>query len=723
MRRLCLFSGGFAAAAAGYLWLLDGAPWVVIAAAAALCALLFALRTNLTRRAAICLLGVAIGLCWCRGYETLRLQPLERYDGRTLPIAAQAQDSAQKTAYGFSVDARVQFGGRSYPAVLYFDEPDGEITPGDWLQCEAKLTDARQKLERGNVYDSSRGVLLSAGCRGALHVSPGSVPVALWPALLAERLRAAISAAFPADTAGFLQALLLGDKTALSYAERNELSIAGIYHAVAVSGMHVSILLGMVLLLCGGNHRLAAALGIPVIVFFILMTGAPASAVRAGVMQTLLLCAPLGLQLSFASTAGIILFAGGVYRSLTCRRTLQKLLQRHTPPAWLLRAMLAAFSCTVASMVFALPVTAAQFGELSLAAPVVNVLCLWMLSVVFCGGMLTGLLALAWPVGAAIPAWVLSWPVRLVQGIVHAAARVPFAALYLDNGYLITAAVFLYGLALLLALRPGWVRPWQAALAAVVVTGCCMGLSCLDYRLPESSFTMLDVGQGQCLVYRAGDSVSVIDCGGQEDVSGETAARYLLARGVRQIDRLILTHDDADHCNGVRQLLRRVRVGTILLPAGMQTSAVRAQLLLAAAQAGVPVREVARDLPLPVPGGMLTVFAPVGDAEADNNGLCVLAACGKCDILVTGDLPEQAEYRLLSTHELPHVTALVAGHHGAKTSTSQTLLRAVQPQAVLISAGADNRFGHPAAGTLARIRRAGAAVYRTDVSGTITIRG
>ena len=398
MRRLCLFSGGFAAAAAGYLWLLDGAPWVGIAVAAALCALLFALRTNLTRRAAICLLGVAIGLCWCWGYETLRLQPLERYDGRTLPIAAQAQDSAQKTAYGFSVDARVQFGGRSYPAVLYFDEADGEITPGDWLQCEAKLTDARQKLERGNVYDSSRGVLLSAGCRGTLHVSPGSVPVALWPALLAERLRAAISAAFPADTAGFLQALLLGDKTALSYAERNELSIAGIYHAVAVSGMHVSILLGMVLLLCGGNHRLAAALGIPVIVFFILMTGAPASAVRAGVMQTLLLCAPLvrrendpptsicaallvllaqnpwsllnvGLQLSFASTAGIVLFAGGVYRSLTCRRTLQKLLRRHTPPAWLLRAMLAAFSCTVASMVFALPVTAAQFGELSLAAP------------------------------------------------------------------------------------------------------------------------------------------------------------------------------------------------------------------------------------------------------------------------------------------------------------------------------------------------------------------
>ena len=66
---------------------------------------------------------------------------------------------------------------------------------------------------------------------------------------------------------------------------------------------------------------------------------------------------------------------------------------------------------------------------------------------------------------------------------------------------------------------------------------------------------------------------------------------------------------------------------------------------------------------------------------------------------------------------------LVAGHHGAATSTSEALLRAVRPEAVFISAGADNRFGHPAAQTLARIRQSGAAVYRTDLSGTIIIRG
>ena len=213
---------------------------------------------------------------------------------------------------------------------------------------------------------------------------------------------------------------------------------------------------------------------------------------------------------------------------------------------------------------------------------------------------------------------------------------------------------------------------------------------------------------------------SVIDCGGQEDASGETAARFLLARGVTQVDRLILTHFDADHCNGVRQLLRRVRVKTLYVPDVSPENNLRTKILFAAAQAGAEIRFVTNDLTLP--DGM-RIFAPTGSAEESNTGLCVLAAGEKYDILVTGDLSEQAEYRLLSTHALPRAAVLVAGHHGAASSTSEALLRAVKPEAVLISVGADNRFGHPADETLRRIEKAGAAVFRTDLSGTITIRG
>ena len=749
MRRLCLFSGGFAIAAALYLFLLHDAPGVLLAALAAVCALLFLLRRPLARRAAVCVLGLLAGLAWCRGYEALFLRPFEALSGKTAVFSAQALAAPQETIYGRSVSARLALDGKSCTAVLYFDEADGEILPGSRLSGTAKLTTAQEKHARGNDYDRSRGVFLTASCRGPLHTEPGQASIWLAPAMLAERLRAAIRAAFPSDTAGFIQALLLGDKTGLSYEDKNDLAIAGIYHAVAVSGMHISILLGMILLLCGGNHRLAAALGLPAAAFFIVMTGAPASAVRAGVMQALVLCAPLvrrendpptticaallvllaqnpwallnvGLQLSFASTAGIVFFAGGLYRSLSENRLRSRLLRPKNVLSSLLRAMLTALCCTISSMVFALPITALQFGTVSLAAPVVNVLALWMLSIVFCGGLLTALLALALPAAAGVCAWALSWPVRLVLLIVRGAAKLPFAALYLENGYLIAAAVFLYGLALLLALRPRAVRFWQAAAAALLVTACCMGLSCADYALPDASFSMLDVGQGQCLVSRSGKSVSVIDCGGQEDASGETAARFLLARGVTQVDRLILTHFDADHCNGVRQLLRRVRVKTLYVPELSPENGLRTKLLFAAAQAGTEIRFVTDDLTLP---DGIRIFAPTGSAEEPNAGLCVLAACEKYDILMTGDLSEQAEYRLLSTHDLPHAAVLVAGHHGAAASTSEALLRAVKPKAVLISVGADNRFGHPADETLRRIAKAGAAVYRTDLSGTITIRG
>lgn len=158
-------------------------------------------------------------------------------------------------------------GRKSCTAVIYFDEADGEILPGSLLSGTAKFTTAQEKHLRGKDYDLSRGVFLTASCRETLHAKPGRASVWLAPALFAERLRAAIQSAFPSDTAGFVQALLLGDKTGLRYEDQNDLAIAGIYHAVAVSGMHVSILLGMILLLCGGNHRLAAALGLPAAVF------------------------------------------------------------------------------------------------------------------------------------------------------------------------------------------------------------------------------------------------------------------------------------------------------------------------------------------------------------------------------------------------------------------------------------------------------------------------
>ena len=100
--------------------------------------------------------------------------------------------------------------------------------------------------------------------------------------------------------------------------------------------------------------------------------------------------------------------------------------------------------------------------------------------------------------------------------------------------------------------------------------------------------------------------------------------------------------------------------------------------------------------------------------------MCVLATAEEYDILITGDLNETAERLLLRQYALPDVELLVAGHHGAKTSTSQLLLDAVRPETVAISVGEGNLYGHPHVETLERLQKMGVQVCRTDLMGDLT---
>ena len=169
MRRLCLFSGGLALAAALYVYAAHAAPWPLLLGLAVLCGGLFLLRKAGTRRAAVCVLGLLTGFAWCRGYEALFLRPLERYAGQELPFAAEALAAPQQTTYGQSCEVRLKLGGQSCTAVLYFDEADAD-RPGDTLSGLARITTAQERLRRGSDYDISRGLLLSASCRGTLHI-------------------------------------------------------------------------------------------------------------------------------------------------------------------------------------------------------------------------------------------------------------------------------------------------------------------------------------------------------------------------------------------------------------------------------------------------------------------------------------------------------------------------------------------------------------------------
>ena len=115
----------------------------------------------------------------------------------------------------------------------------------------------------------------------------------------------------------------------------------------------------------------------------------------------------------------------------------------------------------------------------------------------------------------------------------------------------------------------------------------------------------------------------------------------------------------------------------------------------------------------------ITLYAPVtGGGDSNEQCLSVLCQANGWEALLTGDMPLETEELLVAREDLPQVDLLVAGHHGSKYATSETLLAAVDPDAVAISVGYNN-YGHPTPETLGRIQAQGAAVYRTDYEGHI----
>ena len=712
------------------------------------------LRSHRTRKLRPALLGLCAALFWCALYRAAVVSPIGAFcREEEREITAEATEYPTSSRYGSAVLVSVRDGARNIPAVLYYQE-DTQIIPGDELSCTAKVRAASPDSLGRDEYYASRGVWLTASCRGALTVRHGGASLRYFPQYAARRLKDAVSAVFPADTAGFMTALLTGDKQGLSYRQKNELSLSGIYHVVAVSGMHVSLLAGLVMLLCAGKRKRAALLGLPLVWFFVLLTGANASSVRAGVMQTVLLLAPLarretdpatafsaaltlllfenpwalrnvGLLLSFASTGGILLFSGPLFRAVVESNAFCRLKDGHPNVSRALERGVTALCCSIAANVFSLPICAYYFKLLSVSGFLTNPLLLWLVSLVFSIGLPIAALAVFLPGLAAGPAWVLGFPVRGILWVVQEISKLPYGAVSLENAYAFFFAVFFYAALWLLCLWPKRIRAGAAVLTMAGTFALCMGLAALDYQSPAFTFTALDVGQGQCLVYTADGETSVFDCGGVQDESGELAARYLRGSGVFSAERLILTHLDADHCNGAAQLLSRVKIETLYLPAGAKTagSALLDGILRQARQRGTAVEYVEEDLEFRTANGGVSIFAPFSVQSGNDGGLCVLASQGKYDILVTGDLSTLAEYRLLSTHELKDIELLVAGHHGAKTSTSEALLRETGAATVVISVGAGNSYGHPASQTLSRIEAAGADIYRTDTMGTIVIRG
>jgi competence protein ComEC len=548
-----------------------------------------------------------------------------------------------------------------------------------------------------------------------------------------------IAALFPQPEAGLLLGLALGDDSRLDPGLVRDFKATGLGHLLVVSGENVAMVLAPVL-------ALAAALGLSrvprlllasgVVGFFVVLTGAEPSVMRAGVMAGLALFGAflgrpggaagtlsgavlillaldpalvwaIGFQLSVAATAGMVALASPIAARL---RFL---------PGWLALAT----GATLAAQIAVTPVLLYHFHEVPLVTLPANVLAFPAVSPALLLGLAAATTGLVVPGLGRVLAGAALVPMRYLELVADRLASAPVPWITSSAGL----ATIVIGVPLVVAVawwfRSGRRPPRLAMLAGVALLPLVVWASALRAGPPEGlTVRFFDVGQGDAALVTSPGGVAILVDGGPES---DQVATELAALGVKRLDVVVATHPHADHVAGLPAVLSRIPVGLVLDPGCPSDSIDEAEMLQVIEDEGIPVRAPRVGEALLVGDLRLEFLAPsscwTGTASDPNNDSIVFRlSLGDNTVLFPGDTEEPAQELILAGGADLDVDVLKVPHHGGGTST-QAFLDATRPEVTVVSVGQPNDYGHPVPAVLGWLRAAGAAVLRTDRLGDIII--
>ncbi len=618
--------------------------------------------------------------------------------------------------------------GVSVEASLRLQRPRGPQNPGEF--------DRRAYLRR-------KGILLTAGCRSPRLVRIGRAslphPFSAYRHVLERRLRSDAGA-----DSGLLLAVLLGERGLLTTGQRDALSRSGLFHLVALSGLHVGLLLVLLALvahLAGIPPAWRDVSGLCLLIVYGLLASASPSLVRALFMAGIFLAACLlarpqgalyawsvslaalliwnpawildtGFQLTFAATLGII----GLWNAMPAHFAMEG------AAGWITRLLWVGFSAQLST----LPILALDFHRISplgwLATPLASVPI-----------MAIQVLGLPYILGLAFVPGVhqvlgkgLALSARIFMVLPTRLGAAGWGSIFIPRPALVWTVLFVAGLCALAVpgrrRRAGWV------LATVAVVGA-WTLPWLRPRLPDPSVVVLDVGEASCQVF-CRDGRTILFDAGTPMMRGTSSARtviepFLAAAGRRRVDGIVLTHWDSDHSGATPDLLRDLDVGFVAYPATDPPSRGLPGFIARTARSeGVSLIPLRTSDTLRVGAFRAEILHPDPDRpESSENDRCLVARIreGGRTFLVTGDIEADAERHILEGGLIRPVFGEIVPHHGSATSSTPPWVQASSPRAAFFSVGRANRFGHPAQSVLQRYIRIGSSIFRTDRDGALLV--
>lgn len=553
-----------------------------------------------------------------------------------------------------------------------------------------------------------------------------------------------IENSFPESLAVEAQALLLGDRSKMDAEQARIQRTLGITHLFAISGLHVGIVTGMiyfVLLRLRVRKESATVLLLVMLPLYAVFAGAAPSVMRACAMVALVLGARLfGLRVSViqALCASFVLFlwrdpgllldigfqlsygaSFGIVASL-------KLMEGAS-------IVKSGLIVTAVSQLCLYPLLLFHFFEISLSSFLVNAIYVPLFTLVILPANFILLAATFLPLDFDALLFAIYEPLRSwIERLTSSLAGLPHQVWTPGRpavGWLwfMTASVLLFFVQA--------EKRFRLRLLPILLIPPLL-LAIKPYIDPRLHVSFIDVGQGDSalieLPYRS--AVYLIDAGGvlrfdtetfqqrsrSFEVGRQTVVPYLKGRGIGSVDLFILSHPDADHAEGADEVFEELAVERLHITPGSGANALMTELAPSAQEARV-------ELPKSGAGWQVgetqfTYLSPEDDLyEGNDDSLVLLMDHQGQRFLFTGDLESEGESGVIERYggQLAGVSVLKVGHHGSKTSSSQVFLEALRPQMSVVSAGIDNRYGHPSPEVTARFSELGLPLVSTAENGTI----
>lgn len=546
----------------------------------------------------------------------------------------------------------------------------------------------------------------------------------------------------PKRTANLLLGILIGERDNIQEDIIESFRTANLSHILAVSGAHTSyIILGITYLISKSKtpKRIGYIITIINLLIFIIITGASYSVVRACIMANVVIGAKIcyrkenfftsicisliiiliqnpfaindiGLKLSFMGTAGIVIFNKSITNFFIKLKIKQKIAE--------------ALSVTFSAQLMIMPITILNFNTISLTFFISNILASPLLGIIIIFGFISIFISSILNPISKILFLILHIFLELLILVSKVTEKIPGSSILVKTPNILFAIVYyililFFNYFFVIKQNPTrrfhkkiikiiTIKNIKNAFKVIAVVFLIMLLLTRIVRIinPTLKIYFIDVGQGDSTLIVTPKNKKILIDGGE----GKTNVlfQYLLDRRINKIDYIIISHFDSDHCNGLIEIIEKMRVENIVMSKQSKESEEYKKILEIIKQKNIKVSSVKAEDKIIIEKNLYTkILNPAEKFEfqdLNNNAIVAKLVYKNFSMLFTGDI-EKAEENLAKKYknELKS-TILKVAHHGSKTSTSEEFLKYVEPQIALIGVGENNKFGHPNQITIEKLK-------------------